>query len=444
MAARLKIIDRDTPMLLPVDLREWVPANHIVHFILDAVKGLPLEVFHLNHKGSGSKQYSPEMMLSLLIYCYVTRRFSSRVIEEATFSDVVVRYICANTHPDHDTICTFRKNNEQAFKKAFVDVLELASSLGKLKQVGTVSLDGTKIKANASKHAAVSYAKAGEQLELLKKEVEELNAMAKAADALEQDTGLDLPQEIIRREDRIKSLDQARKIIKERHLEKQALTGADKESEEAPRKKSPKEPEEVPPKSQYNFTDPESRIMKAGNGKHFEQAYNAQAVVDTESMLILGKHVTNAPNDKQQLIPTVGSIPNEINYTVENVLADSGYYSEEAVSTVEANNGPTVYASVGRQSHHKSVQDLKDDLNCSETEEEGRTFKEKMSARLKTRKGRDLYKLRKQTVEPVFGIIKEAMGFRRFLTRGLASVSTEWNLITLAYNCKRLFNMLQA
>jgi len=452
MALRLEIIDRETPMLLPTDLREWVPENHIVHFIIDAVKGLPLEAYCLNHKGSGSKQYSPEMMLSLLIYCYVTRRFSSRIIEEATYSDVVVRYICANTHPDHDTICSFRKRNDQAFKKAFVDVLELASSVKKLKQVGTVSLDGTKIKANASKHAAVSYLKAGEQLELLKKEVEELNAMAKAADSHEQATGLDIPHEIVRREDRIKKLDKAREIIKERHLEKQALIDAEKETEEVPKKdppkdppkEPPKKPEEVPPQNQYNFTDPESRIMKAGNGKHFVQAYNAQVVVDTASMLILGKHVTNAPTDKEQLIPTVESIPNEINYIVENVLADSGYYSEKAVSTVEANNGPTVYAAVGRQSHHKSVQDLKDALNCSESEEEGRTFQEKMAARLKTSRGRDLYKLRKQTVEPVFGIIKAAMGFRHFLTRGLTSVGTEWNLITLAYNCKRLFNMLQA
>ena len=432
MALRLKVVDRETPMLLPIDLRDWIPENHIVHFILDAVKHLPLEVYQLNWRGSGSKQYPPEMMLSLLIYCYVTRRFTSRIIEEATYSDVAVRYICGNMHPDHDTICVFRKNNNEAFKKAFVDVLEIASQMKKLKQVGTVSLDGTKIKANASKHSAVSYAKAGQQLEMLAKEVDELNAKAEAAEREEKATGLDIPSEIIRREDRIEKLEEARKIIKERHLERQARTRPEKE------------PEEVPPTNQYNFTDPESRIMKAGNGKHFEQAYNAQAVVDTESMLVLGKHVTQAPNDKEQLVPTVESIPEEVDYKVENVLADSGYYSEKPVTTIEAENGPTVYVAVGRQSHHKSVQDLEEALLDSEPDEKSATFKENMMNRLKTSKGRDLYKLRKQTVEPVFGIIKEAMGFRTFLTRGLDSVSTEWNLVTLSYNFKRLFNMISA
>lgn len=441
MALRLKVVDRETPMLLPPDIRDWVKKDHIVHFILDAVKHLPLEVYHLNWSGSGSKQYPPDMMLSLLIYCYVTRRFTSRIIEEATYSDVAVRYLCGNKHPDHDTICVFRKRNNQAFKNAFVDVLEMASRIKKLKKVGTVSLDGTKIKANASKHSAVSYERAGKQLEVLIKEVDELNAKAETAEREEQATGLDIPAEIIRREDRIEKLNEARKIIKERHLEK--------EKQDRPGQ----EPTEVPPKNQYNFTDPESRIMKAGTGQHFEQAYNAQAVVDTGTMLVLGKHVTNAPNDKEQLVPTLESVPTEVEFKVENALADSGYYSEKAVTTAEADGGPTVYAAVARQSHHKTIQDLEEALRDSKPDgkegtakpdEKKGTAKEQMAKRLKASKGRVLYKLRKQTVEPVFGIIKEAMGFRTFLTRGIDSVNTEWDLVTLSYNCKRLYNMIHA
>jgi len=303
-----------------------------------------------------------------------------------------------------------------------------------LKKVGTVSVDGTKINANASKHSAVNYARAGEMLDVLRLEVEQLNARAEAAEQSETSTGLDIPAELTRREDRIEKLQEAREIIKERHR-------LDQE-----KKRPGKEPTEVPAKNQYNFTDPESRIMKAGNGQHFEQSYNAQAVVDTQTMLIVGKHVTNAPNDKEQLVPALESVPEELSYKIENVLADSGYYSEEAVKKTESENGPTVYAAAGRVPHHKSVQDLEEALRHSEPDESGSETspKETMIKRLKTSKGRALYKLRKQTVEPVFGIIKEVMGFRRFLTRGIESVCNEWDLVTLSYNCKRLYNIINA
>ena len=451
MATRLKNLDRDTPMLLPPDLRDWIPGKHIVHFLIDAVDRLPAEDFRFNHRGTGDEQYPPRMMLTLLIYCYATGRFSSRVIEEATWSDVIVRYICGgDLHPDHDTICTFRRTNRELFEKAFVQVLLMAQETAGLKKVGTVSIDGTKIKANASKHSAVSYKHAGKQIELLRQEVEQLTAKAEQIDTVPLDDGLSIPDEIVRREDRIKSLEHARIVIEARYEEERKQKQAEYEKKKAvheekrknkkPRGKEPKPPSAKPPgNKQYNFTDPESRIMKAGNGDHFEQAFNAQAAVDTETYLVVGQLVTDAPNDKQQLNPVLESIPAEV-AVPENVLADTGYYSEEAVKKAEANNGPSVYCAMAKSGHHVSVADLEKQpiafpppLNAS--------VKEQMAHRLKTPEGKALYKQRKQTVEPVFGIIKEVLGFRRFSMRGKEKAETEWCLVCLSYNLKKIFKL---
>jgi transposase len=297
MATRLKNLDRDTPMLLPPDLRDWIPDNHIVHFLIDAVDRLPAEYFGTNQRGTGDEQYPPRMMLVLLIFCYATGRFSSREIEGATHSDVVVRYICGgDLHPDHDTMCTFRRKNRELFEKAFVEVLLMAQETAGLKKVGTVSIDGTKIKANASKHAAVSYKRAGEQIEMLRKEVELLTTKAEEIDNVPLDDGLSIPDEIIRREDRIKSLEHARSIIAGRYEEERERKQSEYEQKKAVHEEKRKNrkprgprppvppPKEPPANRQYNFTDPESRIMKSG-GSNFEQAYNAQAAVDTETLL---------------------------------------------------------------------------------------------------------------------------------------------------------------
>jgi transposase len=453
MPARFVNLDRQTPMFLPCDLREWIPEDHIVHFILDAVEQLPLAHFHVNHRGTGSEQYPPAMMLALLIYCYATGRFGSRTIEAATYSDVAVRYICANTHPDHDSICAFRANNETAFRAAFTSVLQLAQTL-RLSQVGTVSVDGTKIQANASKHAAVSYQRAGELIAQLELEVNQLLARAQQAEAQESQESLDIPSELKRRESRKAALQKARQVIEERAKEMAAAQQADYEAKVAarqaqreagkkPRGKEPQPPSAQPePKAQYNFTDPESRIMKAGSGHHFEQAYNAQAAVD-EAMLIVGQRISDAPNDKQELAPTVSAINPVVAPAVQAILVDSGFYSEAAVSAVEQNpegtpSGLTVYAAVEKHSHHKAVEDL---LPQAEPAVPGPQAgaKEQMAHRLKAAAGKALYKLRKQTVEPVFGIIKEVMGFRRFLLRGRAKVSLEWTLVCVSYNLKRLF-----
>ena len=453
MPARFVNIDRQTPMFLPCDLRQWVPEGHIVHFILDAVDQMPTAHFHVNHRGTGSEQYPPAMMLALLIYCYATGRFGSRAIEAATHSDVAVRYLCANTHPDHDSICAFRAANAAAFKAAFVSVLQLAHHL-RLTQVGTVSVDGTKIQANASKHAAVSHARAGELIEQLELEVKELIERAQQADAQGNPEPLDLPAELARREKRKAALQQAREVIEARAKEmavaqqaeyqaKATARQAQRDAGKKPRGKDPTPPSVEPdPQAQYNFTDPASRIMKAGNGNHFEQAYNAQAVVDG-AMLIVGERVSDAPNDKQELAPSVAAISSVVKPEVQAVLVDSGFYSAAAVQSVEqkpdgTSSGLTVYAAVEKHTHHKTVADL---LPQTEPVAPGADadVKEKMAHRLKTKTGQTLYKLRKQTVEPVFGIIKEAMGFRRFLMRGREKVSLEWTLVCVSYNLKRLF-----
>ncbi|RKX36075.1 MAG: IS5/IS1182 family transposase [Verrucomicrobia bacterium] len=454
MAARLKNLDRDTPMLMPPDLRDWVRPDHIVHFIIDAVDQLPREYFQLNHRGTGDEQYPPRMMLALLIYCYATGRFSSRVIEAATEGDVFVRYICGgDLRPNHDTICTFRRKNRKLFEKAFVEVLLMAQESAGLTKAGTVSIDGTKIKANASKHSAVSHKHAGEQIELLRKEVEQLTAKAEQIDNVPLDDGLSIPDEIVRREDRIKNLERARAVIEARYEEERVRKKAEYEEKKAayeerrknskPRGKEPKPPSAEPPGSkQYNFTDPESRIMKAGNGDHFEQAYNAQAAVDTETYLVVGQLVTDAPNDKQQLNPVLESIPTEV---VEpgNVLADTGYYSEAAVKKAEADDGPTVYCAMSKSGHHVSVFDL-EKQPLAFPPPPGAPMKEQMAHRLKTPEGKALYKQRKQTVEPVFGVIKEVLGFRRFSMRGKEKAETEWCLVCLSYNLKKVFKLMGA
>jgi Transposase DDE domain len=332
----------------------------------------------------------------------------------------------------------------------------------RLTKVGAISIDGTKIQANASKHAAVSYARAGEMIAQLTLEVEELMERAAQAEVRETKDALDIPAELLRRQDRKAALQQAREVIEARAKELAAAQQPDFEAKQAHRQalreagKKPRGPEPIPPsetpeaKAQYNFTDPESKIMKAGRGQHFEQSYNAQAAVD-EAMLIVGERVSAAPNDKQELVPTVTAISSVVIESASAILADSGFYSETAVRAIEQKSdgtasGLTVYAAVEKSSHHKTVADLLPQPDPAEPGPEA-SAKEKMAHRLKTKIGRELYKKRKQTVEPVFGIIKEVLGFRRFSLRGLAKVALEWTLVCVSYNLKRLFvlkNLAQA
>ena len=455
MATRFVVIDRDTPLLLPPNLRDWVPTDHLVHFILDAVDVLDLRQVKVNTRGTGSEQYPPPMLLGLLIYSYATGTFGSRRIEQSTYDSVPVRLLTADTHPDHDTLCTFRRENQALLTESFVKVLQLAQRLKVLKfgQL-TVAADGTKVLAYASKHNAVSYERAAQLSEQLELEVQQLLAKAEQADATPLQDGLTIPQEITRRQERKAALAQARAEIEARaqvrytaqldeYQEKMAERAARKERGEKVGGHTP-QPPTPEPGDQYNFTDPESRIMKAGNGNHFEQSYNAQAVVEVESRLIMGERVSQSPNDKQQLVPTLAVIPAEAG-SVAAALVDSGFFSEKAVRQIEraepgAPAGPLVYAAVEKTGHHRSVADLEVKSEPESPAAEA-SVKEVMRHRLKTTAGKQLYKLRQQTVEPVFGIIKSVLGFRQFRLRGRAKVSLEWTLVCLAYNLKRLHRL---
>jgi transposase len=457
MAARFVTIDYDTPLILPPNLRDWVPAKHLAHFILDVVEEMDLRQVRVNERGTGSEQYPPRMLLALLLYCYATGVFGSRRIEQSTWDSVPVRMICGDTHPDHDTICTFRRENKRLLEQTFVRVLELAQAL-KFLQVGqiTVAVDGTKVLANASKHAAVSYQHAGKTIQQLELEVKELLAKAEQADTTPLEEGLTIPQEVQRRQERKAKLAAARAQIEARakaraaaemveYQAKLAERVAQKERGKKPGGSEPKAPSAEPkPSDQYNFTDPESRIMKAGNGQHFEQSYNAQAAVEVESRLIVGQRVSQAPNDKQELVPSVAAIGQPV-ASVAAVLVDSGFYGAAAVQAVEQTGdsqptGTTVYAAVEKKEHHRTVSDLESKPAPQAPGPEASTG-EVMRYRLQTAAGRGKYKLRQQTVEPVFGIIKSVLGFRQFLLRGLAKVELEWQLVCLAYNLKRLHRM---
>ena len=347
-----------------------------------------------------------------------------------------MRYICGDkAHPDHTAICRFRKDNKEVFEEAFTKVLLLACQLKKLNKVGGVSVDGSKVKANASKHKAVSYKRAGEIIEELRLEVVELVRMAEETDGKGLEEGLTIPDEIKRREDRQVAL-QAARVEMEKMF---------KEAEEEGTKKGKKLED-----YQHNFTDGDSRIMKAGNGKHFEQSYNAQAAVDTEgSMLILGGYVTQNGNDKQELKEIVDSIPEEVR-EVDSVSADCGFYNEKIIAEVEQVNeegekeGPEVYCAIEKGKHGRTVEDLKKKSPVEpEPPSENMSAKEKMERKLKTEEGKSEYKKRKETVEPVYGIIKSVMGFRQFMLRGIEKVNTEWALVRTAYNFKRLHRLLE-
>ena len=445
--ARFVNIDRDTPMLLPPDLRDWIPSDHLVHFVIDAIESIDTTSAQINHRGTGHEQYPPAMLLALLVYSYCTGQFSSRQIERASHSDVAVRFLCANTHPDHDTLCTFRRKNGALLQRAFGQILEMAARCGvfKVGQV-TVAIDGTKVLANASKHAAVSYGHAEQKLQELDLEIQELLAKAEQADSAPLQEGLTIPEEIQRRQERQAALRRARAEMEARAYARFQAESASfeakmerrqsaEESGKKPRGRAPQAPSAAPEaKDQVNFTDEESRIMKTKDG--FQQCYNAQAGVDTDSRLILGQRVSQSPNDKQELAEDLKVVKENASPAV--VLIDSGFVSESTVVKIESENpGLQVLAAMERQPHGRTVKQLE---KCPEPEPPGADadFATRMKYRTTTTAGRTLYKLRQQTVEPIFGIIKEAMGFRRFSLRGHAKVSLEWNLVCLAYNLKRL------
>lgn len=440
-------IDRDTPLLLPPDLRDWVPADHLVHFVIDAMEAIDTRAAPVNERGTGSEQYPPAILLGLLVYSYATGVFSSRQIERASYENVAVRLLCADTHPDHDTLCTFRRKNGALLTQAFAQILELAARCGVLK-VGqiTVAIDGTKILANASKHAAVSHGHAEKTLRTLDLEIAELLAKAEQADATPLQDGLSIPAEVQRRQERKAQLQRAKTEMEARayarfqaeQAEHEAKLARRAAADKPPRGRPPQAPDPAPqPTDQVNFTDAASRLMKTKDG--FQQAYNAQAGVETASRLIVGPRVSQAPNDKRELVPAAAAVFHHV--TADTLLVDSGFVSEAAVTQVERTTpGLTVLAALEREPHGRTVAQLERRADPPAPPPDA-PFAERMRHRTATAAGRARYKLRQQTVEPVFGIIKEILGFRRFSLRGLAKVSLEWDLVCLAYNLKRLHRL---
>ena len=424
-------------MLLPHDLREWIPAGDIVHFIIEAATLVPVGKIKVNDRGTGEEQYHPQMMLALLLYCYSYGTFGSRRIERSTWKDVAVRYICGNLHPDHDTICDFRIRNEKAISEAFLQVLKLAKEMGVLK-VGTVSVDGTKIKANASIHKSLRYDRAGQIEAQLELEITELMNKAREADSLDAEGKAELAQELQRLETLREKMRQAQE-----KLEKRAKDRSEKKKPGRKGKDDPDDPPPVPePQEQVNLTDDESRIMRKNNRSSYEQAYNAQAVVDADgTMLVLGVRVSDEGPDAGQLALDIESVPTEVG-PVATVLADTGYANGTTVQKLQG-RGIEVLVALGRQTenghkHHDFRPVHAETATKTSAQKWKKPWAIAMKNALESDRGRELYRLRKQSVEPVFGIVKQALGFRQFLLRGLDKVNLEWTLVACAYNLKRL------
>jgi transposase len=424
-------------LLLPPSLREWLPEDHLVYFVNDVVDQLDLWAMHAVYEKEkrGQPPYDPLLMTKLLVYGYCTGVFSSRRIQKRLREDIPFKVLAAGNEPDFRTISDFRKIHIETLQNLFEQVLAMALESGAI-QVGRVSLDGTKLKANASKHKAMSYGRMKEKQQQLQEEVKQLLEQAEAADQEEDrrhgsKRGDELPEELRRRETRLAKIKQAKKVIEQRARDKAAEEG--KSAEEVQRAK----PDD---KDQYNFTDPESRIMKGGDG--FVQGYNAQAAVEPTLLLIVGQSVTEEANDKKQLKPMVGLIKQQSGQRPEAILADNGYCSEENLEHLESADEPEPkiegFIATGKQKHGEHRLPAK-----RGPLPKGATRVDRMKQKLKTKVGKAVYAARKCVVEPVFGQIKQARGFRQFLLRGKEKVKGEWALLCLTHNVLRLHAAMQ-
>lgn len=437
--------DRDQPFLLPPDLKDWLPEDDLAHFIVAAAERVRLGRFRTNRQAGGKPQYHPRLMVALLVYCYANGVFSSRRIERATYRDIGARFIAANTHPDHDTIATFRRANKAAFEAAFLEVLLLARESGLLK-LGTVSIDGTKIDANASKIRSVRYDRAKALREKLTTDIAALTAKAEAADVEDSDPQA-LPREIARREALKEKLDAActrleaeAKAQAEAERPEYEQKKADYDAKKGRRGRPPKPPDGTPPPDrQINLTDPDSQLMRKSKAHEYRQAYNAQAVVCAEgSQLILATNMATTPSDQPTFAATILAMENTIGLP-RTVLADAGFASGEAVAKLEARQIEPLVALARTQPHRPY--DFRPPPAPKPERRIAQPWRLAMKAKLESEEGKSRYKKRKQTVEPVFGIIKSAIGFTRFRLRGRQKVALEWLLVALAYNCRRLHNL---
>jgi transposase len=448
MSRKFKTPDYETILNSTVSLREALPANHLARFVVDIVAQLDLSRIYARYAALGRPGFAPEILLALLFYGYASGVFSSRKIEKATYENLGFRFVASGFHPDHDTIAHFRKTFLPELEDLFVEILLLAKFAGILK-LGNLSLDGSKIHADASKSHAVSHKRLIELEAQLKAEVAKLLTLGEQADRGETilpETFV-VEDEITIRQERLEKLGEAKRVLEARAKERYELEKAEydakmKEREEKakkqgkkPRGKPPEPPKAGPrDKDQYNFTDPESRIMKNSTNDGFDQHYNAQTAVDQNSMLIVATSLSNHPNDKQEALPTLDAIAPEVGQA-EAAALDNGFYSEANITGMEQRSVEP-YIATGREPHYKSVDSLLDTLPAPPPATA--SPKEKMAYKLRTEIGHAIYRLRKCTVEPVIGIIKEILGFRQFSLRGLVAAAGEWSLVCLAFNIKRM------
>jgi len=452
MARKFTMIDYEKALDQTVTIRDVLPPDHLARFIVKVISWLDLTAIYAQYAPVGGEAYAPEMLLALLFYGYATGVFSSRKIEKATYESIPFRFLAGGWHPDHDTIANFRRTFLPEIADLFAQVLVVAHELGTLR-LGNISVDGSKIHADASKSHAVSYGRLLELERRLYAEVEELLTVAEKADQENLPEGLEVEFEIALREERLLNLDQAKGVLEARaqgryEAEKAEYEAKVREREEKanktghkPRGKGPKPPTAGPrAKDQYNFTDPESRIMKNSTDKGFDQHYNVQVAVDQDSRLIVGNTVSNHVNDQGEAIPTVDAIPTEVGKPKAAAL-DKGYWSPTNVEELQG-RGIEPYIATGRDSHHQSWQERF--AQEPEPPPQDASLIVQVAYKLKTDIGKRIYGLRKSTVEPVIGIIKEALGFRQFSLRGILAVAGEWCLVCLAYNLKRLHVLMSS
>lgn len=452
MTRKFKTADYDAALDLQVSVREVLPANHLARFVVDVIAQLDLSSLYARYGTRGGEPFAPEILLGLLFYGYATGVFSSRRIEKATYESIPFRFIAGHLHPDHDTIAHFRQSFLAEIQELFVQVLLLAQALGVLK-LGNISVDGTRIHADAAKSHAVSYKRLLELETALRQQVQALLTLGEQVDQHEQTlpTGLVIEDEVALRQTRLENLAQAKQVLAARAQERYARERAEYEAKLAaraekarktkrkPRGRAPKPPTPEPRDTdQYNFTDPESRIMKNSDDLAFNQHYNAQAAVDQASFLIVANTLSNHPVDQGEALPTVDAIPTELG-TPEAAALDAGYFGAPNVHGLET-RGIAPYIASGREPHAHNWQGFFAEQTAPPPEEA--SPKVKMAYKLQTEIGKAIYRLRKCTVEPVIGIIKEILGFRQFSLRGQAAAAGEWNLVCLAFNLKRLHTLL--
>ena len=454
MPRKFKTANYEETLDQKVSLREVLPPNHLARFVVDIISQLDLSSIYGRYADQGGEPIAPEILLGLLFYGYATGVFSSRKIERATYEAIPFRFIAGGLHPDHDTIANFRKTFLTELKDLFVQILLLAQAVGILK-LGNLSLDGSKIHADASKSKAVSYKRLIELEARLHQEVNELFQLAEQTDQgeIRLPDGLNIPDEIALRQERLANLAQAKAVLEARAQERYEAEKAEYEAKLREREKKaaktkrkrggrkPKPPQPGPrPKDQYNFTDPASRIMKNSTNAGFDQHYNVQAAVDQASMLIVAPGLSNHPTDKGQAEPTLAALDPALGQAA-GVAMDNGYFSPASFQAC-AKRGLEAYIAPGREAHHRSWRSFFADLPEPPAETASATVK--MAYKLRTEIGQAVYRLRKCTVEPVIGIIKEIMGFRQFSLRGLEAATGEWWLVCLAFNLKRLHTLWPA